>query len=116
MQERRRAIASGKLRFIGLVVLLTLLHWVLLVAAIPLFHAMDGWFWYFNYKPVREPWCLALLALTPALACLVLRMRKFVPAALLCVFLIGLCHQFGFAMLEGKGIEGLACPPQLEPV
>jgi len=103
----RKQLPLGTRGFLNLVLVFTFLHWYLLFAKIPLFHGMGGWFWKFISKPISEPWIASILSLTPLLSYFLWRSRCSESLKLLCILLIGISHQFGFALLEGKGIDGL---------
>ncbi len=94
-------------RLLALLLLCTLAHWGLFLFRVPLLQNLPGWFWPFTDKPIASWWLLVFLGLMPVLGALLWK-APFAPALRIGgVFGIGLVNQFGFAYLEGRGLDGL---------
>lgn len=91
----------------ALIVVATLLHWLILVLRLPVFTSLGGWWWGFHDKPQGELWLVVVLLVLPLSgAWLAFRLRRH---SLRLVLLVGLGYalQFGFAWLEGRGLDGM---------
>jgi hypothetical protein len=87
---------------------LSLAHWAILIFRLPVFVAFPGWFWRFIDKPAGSPGVLLLLIVPPAVMVYwVLRPGGRSGFKLLLLILAALNLQFGFALLEGRGIDAL---------
>ncbi len=107
MMERRAArIKRGAVGGAAVAVCAALLHWVVLVFHLPVFP--DGWVWRFQESPPPRVWPLLLVA---AIAFFVIRQVLRTPNCygrkLAALIALGFVLQHGFALLEGRGLEGI---------
>ncbi len=82
--------------------------WVILYHGVPLFEIVPYWFW----RPTRAPrpdWWLAipLSALLLGAVAFVQHLRLRPAATLLLLILVGVAVQHGFALTEGRGLDGI---------
>ncbi|HMK35400.1 MAG TPA: hypothetical protein VK463_10060 [Desulfomonilaceae bacterium] len=95
--------------WLGFITVVTLLHWVILCFHLPVFTRISGWFFPFTSKPWGAPWLiLALVGISViVLAWLVPHTRIGVYEKLVLLIILGFGLQHGFALLEGRGIDGI---------
>ena len=101
---------AGTLLLGGSVVAATAAHWALLWWRLPLLADLPGWFYPFRDGPPGPWWLVALLLATLALAVVMtLRPRPLGRTrwSLLVLVLAGASFQYGFAGLEGRGLDAL---------
>jgi hypothetical protein len=92
----------------AVVIVLTVLHWIVLGFRIPLFTKLPLWFWPFTDTPRGALWVAAALALLVVAALrAVLRPQGSVAIKLVMLVLLGYLIQHGFALIEGRGIDGI---------
>lgn len=90
------------------VILLSGVHFVVLAFDLPLLGSLPGWFFPLTAKPAGAPWLVAALVALPA-AILPLVARRGFPWQLrvLLLVVLGFLLQQGFALTEGRGIDGM---------
>ncbi len=90
-----------------LLVAATLVHWLLFLLHVPVLQHLPGWFWEFRDKPIGSWGLLALLGLMPFLGVRLWQARWPSSLKVCGIFALGLINQFGFALVEGRGLAGL---------
>lgn len=92
-----------------LILLVSLLHWCILVFQLPLFDMLPGWFWKFTVKPYtwRSAIALLLLAMLLLLTMTLLKKPQQHKRNLLLLIGLGYILQIGFGYVEGKGFESV---------
>jgi hypothetical protein len=94
--------------FLVSLIFLTLLEWAILVFRLPVFTIFPGWFWAFMNKPWGNIPAFFLILAPASTILLLMRLKvgnRFMTLALM--VLSGYCIQLGFALLEGRGIDGM---------
>jgi len=111
--ERNRSIMlkdflTGRRMLLAILILLTISVWVILAFRLPVFRLLPGWFWDFIDKPWGNLPAFLLIAVPASIVLIVLRMNvKGKIGSLVILVLAGYSMQHGFALLEGRGIDGI---------
>lgn len=101
-------MTNHKFLFPTVIITITLAHWGILILQQPLFTQLPDWFWPFIDKPPGPPWLLFLLMTVPlGIIHIILKERNQYALKLLLLILLGFSMQLGFALLEGRGIDGI---------
>lgn len=96
-----------KYGFLFIIVGLSLVHWLILWFQLPVFTQLKDWFWQFTPKlNVSIESALFLIFLATIIICLLSIKNKYI-VKLLLLIIIGTSLQFGFASLEGRGINAI---------
>jgi hypothetical protein len=92
-----------------LITLVTLIHWGILYFHIPVFTRIPGWFFPFTAKPWGSPWLiLGMVGFSViVLAWVAARATTGIGARLVLLIILGFTLQHGFALTEGRGIDGI---------
>ena len=86
----------------------TALHLCVLALNLPYLSKIPGWFFKLREKPAGPLWLVAALAAVPfAIVHRVLAIRGRHAARLVALVLLGGAMQHGFALLEGRGLDGM---------
>jgi hypothetical protein len=94
--------------FLRLLVVVTLLHCAVLAFRIPVFSRLPGWFWWYTDKPWGDLFSWSLIVLSLLMVLTLIRMNTRHHLAVLVMFVVaGYTLQHGFALLEGRGINGI---------
>jgi len=90
------------------ILILTLIHWGILFFQIPIFTSLKGWFWPFTSNPTGQIWLILFLgAIAGAVVYLVLKIDRQNVIKLCLLIFLGLSLQYGFAFLEGRGLDAI---------
>ena len=94
--------------FLITLLLLTVWHWAILIFRIPIFFFIPGWFWGFLDKSWGNVPAFFMILVPAAIVARVVWMDTKFRFEILFVFILsGYSMQHGFALLEGKGIDGI---------
>jgi hypothetical protein len=86
----------------------TFTHWAVLCFHIPVFSGISGWFYPFTSKPWGSPWLIAgMIGFSVIVLALALSKATGVAAKLVLLIILGFTLQHGFALTEGRGIDGV---------
>jgi hypothetical protein len=93
---------------LAIIILLTMSLWVILAFRLPVLRLLPGWFWDFIDKPRGNLPAFLVIIVPASIALTVVRMNvKAKIGQLVILVLAGYCMQHGFALLEGRGIDGI---------
>ncbi len=88
------------------ILVLTLLHWSILIFKVPVFP--HGWFWNFHYTAIGTVWVLPVMAILLAIGLWYTYSPSRRNTVLLAGMIgLGFCFQHSFALLEGRGLNGI---------
>lgn len=90
-------------------IILTLLFWVSLIFQIPVFQSLKGWFWVFNDKDCSG-YFVPLIFFFILLILFFYVIKKHLKGNYISLILVpvGFFLQFTFALIEGRGLDGLS--------
>ncbi len=104
----KNKIVCSENTVLGIIVSLTILHWIILAFHLPVLTGLQGWFWEFFPKPWGSiPLVGLLLSVSFLSVYVVLRAQRRYAAKLVLLISLGAGLQFGFALLEGRGMEAV---------
>lgn len=99
---------SGRTEGFRLAVLLMATLCSVLIVKIPLRQYLDYWYWPAIFTPLPLLWLIVpLLALLIGCVLLIARTSAGSPIVLACLIVSGFAAQQGFALMEGRGIDGI---------
>jgi len=104
----KNKIVCSENMVLGIIVFLTIQHWIVLAFHLPVFTKLYAWFWVFIPKPWGSLPLVGLLLSASFLSVyVVLRTGGRYAAKLVLLISLGTGLQFGFAFLEGRDMEAV---------
>lgn len=93
----------------SLIIASTSLHWLIYILEIPFIQILPYWFWPLSPKPLPLGWLILpiLIGAYAVIRRLLCHPTKILQNVIIIVF-FGTALQYGFAAMEGRGIQGIA--------
>jgi hypothetical protein len=89
-------------------ILLSLASWVILIFQMPVLQNLEHWFWPLNtLEDPQYGWIIPILVLNFAVLAIVVNVPKKIILNLVLLILAGYATQHMFALVEGRGLDGL---------
>jgi hypothetical protein len=89
-------------------ILLSLAFWIILIFQMPVLQGLEHWFWPLNtLEDPQYGWIIPILILNFAVLAIVTKFPKGIILNLMLLILVGYATQHMFALVEGRGLDGM---------